>query len=418
MSRTLGDRILPPRTFWILFTIFVLPIVIKFNWPNARDSAVYADAFSILISGENPYEGRTFRAGLFGSSLFALISALVPQFMEATVFIILGISGLVFFIKTIFSIKYRNLDLFALVVIVWSSANRESLNTIQITGVLLALISISIFSIDKFYVNHNKSFLFVGSITAAIAIDLKPHLVLPSLILILFARRCYEFAGVTSAIWLLAHLVIDLFSGRSWTLVWFEILSGLASSSPGTTKSDFIGFWSIISTLFGNSSFLSVFPYMLILVVLIFSIRIQFKDNAEIVVVGFSISLFTTYTHYYDYVPIIAICVITLLDKASGSLHYGFLGIIVVSQNIESTEGLSLVLAVLVVFFALNVNLEDYASLFVEVRRLLGGLTGFLILHWFFNYFTGNGFNQSSISAFCILLLCWIVFIRTRNTIR
>ena len=198
MSRTLGDRILPPRAFWILFTIFVLPIVIKFNWPNARDSAVYADAFSILISGGNPYEGRTFRAGLFGSSLFALISALVPQFMEATVFIILGISGLVFFINTIFSIKYRNLDLFALVVIVWSSANRESLNTIQITGVLLALISISIFSIDKFYVNHNKSFLFVGSMTAAIAIDLKPHLVLPSLILILFARRCYDFAGVTS----------------------------------------------------------------------------------------------------------------------------------------------------------------------------------------------------------------------------
>ena len=146
MPRTLGSKNVSPLAFWIFFAIFVLPLVIKFNWSNARDSAVYANALSMLISGENPYEGRTFRAGLFGSSLFFLISRLTPDFMEAAVFMILGISGLVLFISTISSIKYRMYDLFALVVIVWSSTNRESLNTIQITGLLLALISISIFS--------------------------------------------------------------------------------------------------------------------------------------------------------------------------------------------------------------------------------------------------------------------------------
>lgn len=415
MARTVGNRSLSPLTFWLLVTIFILPIVIKFNWPNARDSAVYVDAFSILINGGNPYEGGTFRAGLFGSSLFFSISALVPQSIEAIVFIILGICGLVFFITTIFRVNYRMFDLFAIVVIVWSSANRESLNNIQITGILLALTSISIISIEKLCVNHNKSFLFVGSIAAAIAIDLKPHLVLPCLTLFLFARRCFKFAGVTSIIWLLSHLIIDLFSGKSWTLVWFEVLSGLALPSPGTTRKDFIGFWSIISTFLGESYFLSVVPYVLILILLIFSIRIQFKGKAEIVVVGFSISLFTTYTHYYDYIPIIAICVMTLMGKASRSIHYGFLGIIMLSQNIKSVEGLYLVSLVLVIFFVLNLNLGDYSSLFIEVRKLLGGLTLFLVLHLVFNYFSKIDYDQSAVSAFCILLLCWIVFIRTWN---
>jgi hypothetical protein len=415
MPRTLGSKNVSPLAFWIFFAIFVLPLVIKFNWSNARDSAVYANALSMLISGENPYEGRTFRAGLFGSSLFFLISRLTPDFMEAAVFIILGISGLVLFISTISSIKYRMYDLFALVVIVWSSTNRESLNTIQITGLLLALTSISIFSINKFYVDQNKAFLFVGSIAAAIAIDLKPHLVLPSLILVLIARRCYKFLGVTSLIWLLAHLVIDLLSGRSWTLVWLKLLLGLASSSPGTTRSDLIGFWSIVSTIFGDNHLLNIFPYVIILIVLALSLRMRFIGNEKIMILGFSLSLFTTYTHYYDYVPIIAICVMTLLNRASDFLHYCFLGIIMLSQNVESAEGLFLALGVLVAFLTLNFDLEDYVSLFIEGRKLLCGVVAFLILHWLIDYFTEKGFNESSISAFCVLMLCWVVFIRNQN---
>jgi hypothetical protein len=306
-------------------------------------------------------------------------------------------------------------DLFALVVIVWSSTNRESLNTIQITGLLLALISISIFSINKFYVDQNKAFLFVGSIAAAIAIDLKPHLVLPSLILVLIARRCYKFLGVTSLIWLLAHLVIDLLSGRSWTLVWLKLLLGLASSSPGTARSDLIGFWSIVSTIFGDNHLLNIFPYVIILIVLALSLRMRFIGNEKIMILGFSLSLFTTYTHYYDYVPIIAICVMTLLNRASDFLHYCFLGIIMLSQNVESAEGLFLALGVLVAFLTLNFDLEDYVSLFIEGRKLLCGVVAFLILHWLIDYFTEKGFNESSISAFCVLMLCWVVFIRNQN---
>lgn len=402
--------------FWTLLALGVVPLLLMFNWPNARDSAVYANAFSDLINGDNPYSGEVFRSGLLGSLPFYLVSLVFPQSIEGLVFLILGILGTLYFARLFIGRENRISDLFVLLIVLWSSSSREGLNTIQITGILLALNTVVIHAAKQNEpVKFSTTKIFFGSLAAAISIDLKPHLVIPLYILLLHRYRKWHLLSWSLTLWLTGHLIIDITFEKLWTLAWLESMISLASRPTTTNRGDFVNIWSLFATLFGDSSILKILPYLVVALLLLVILRKNIENIATLVFLGTSLSLLMTYTHYYDYVPIVALSMIQVLSARINAVHYCYLGLIMLSQNMNNVTGLVLVMGSMVGLMFMQLTNGPISSLFSEVRRVCAGFIGFIFLHFVMSQLEKLEFDKSAISATIVLGVSFMVFFFYRS---
>jgi hypothetical protein len=392
----------------------MIPMVLRFNWPTGRDSAVYANGFQDLLNGENPYSEGIFRSGLFGSIPFYLVARALPQSLEAAAFLSLGICGTALFLRYFTRRNNQISSLIILVVTIGSSANREALNNIQITGVILGLMILVTYSASELTKPNIKlGHLLLGSISMAIAIDLKPHLVLP-LFLMLFSYRRYWLIVLSAlSLWSLAHFLIDFISGKAWTLTWFRLMIDLATRPNTQDRSDFVNIWSIFSVLFGDSTILNLFPYLIIFSFIALCLIYKWTDINKIMFFAVFLSLLSTYSHYYDYVPLVALCINRIFNEKTNALHYGYLSFIMLSQNLGEISGLLIVMFTTLALVAVKSGINRVSSWRIEFMKLVLGLILFLAMHTVNNVLIGFGVQESSVSATLVLIISAIIIIRS-----
>jgi hypothetical protein len=394
----------------------ILPLIIHFNWPFARDAAAYVSGVQSLLAGNDPYESEIFRAGLFGSLLIFLIAIVSPAFLESVIFLSLNILGMVCFVRYFSNITYRKKDFYILILISWSSASREGLNTIQIAGIILGLISVVLSSLDKSPNDSRYSFNFyLGIFCAAILVDLKPHFVLPLLVIVCIKKKKFRFGSMVIAVLISGHSIIDLWAGKFLTLTWFQLMLSLANKPIDSERQDFTNLWSIAFAFFDLGNFAKVLPYIVIVILTLFTAFTSLISIEKSIFVGLTLPLLSTYTHYYDYLGLVIMCVVAVAKSNRTKDLIVITPLLLIAENWQNLQGIFLILMFFLYYFFFLSELKVLEHLTFLAKSFIMSIGFYISIHVGQDYLIEQKLNAMAVSATSTLLIAHFFYWRSKS---
>jgi hypothetical protein len=347
----------------LIFALVTIPLIMMHYWSHPRDMGAYIQGGIQILAGQDPYEDRVFRGGAFGAVMLALLFRGIPESLQAYIFLFLSLLGAWIFTRTF--INSTLLNLFLCVIVVWSSANRTNLDTIQLTGLLMGLISLIYLEINTEKVNSNLFSLFLISALSAILLDSKPHITLPFVILLGFWAKKFAFLFLTLSILLFGHIFVGFIFGfehfKNWLFLIFEIGQNQRFEQFDGAAHNYWQILTFLSSSFTNwTQLVPFFAYFSILGLSIISIR-KFTFLGVCTLSMLCIGI-TSYSHFYDFVPIVVIILILLKEKNFSGIEFGIVMFILLPQNWSDLPKLIIVLGIVVIYGVIRIH----ESLFYE----------------------------------------------------
>ncbi len=300
--------------------------------PGPRDVGVYINAALDVFSGDNPYQNSAARFGTFGSLPFIVLAPLsTPQVVAVTQ--ILGIIGFQFLIFTLSRIYSLQINWLIPIIPLFASS-RENLVTAQVTGILCGLIGISFILLLK---PKSPTNIFLSALLAALVIDLKPHLMIFFVAVVLIQIKRSYVLIFSLLIILSMHTIINLMHGEFLEASWLRTLSSIEESASLGNFTDSHTFWPTVAVLYNNTSAISIISTSLVIVVGFISIYFSKSNKSPYVcMAALFVPAFSIYFHLYDLVLIN--CLILAIINKSPLRNKEFLLGFFVSQSLQGTN--------------------------------------------------------------------------------
>jgi hypothetical protein len=340
----------------MLFLFASLPLIFLHQWSHARDAAAYIDGGTQIIEGENPYSDGVFRGGPFGAVFLSILFGKLPDFIQALLILALSVVGVWLYLRTF--VQRSITSLFVCMIVVWSSADRTSLDTIQLTGLIMGLLGFINLRSSQIKNHRNTFSLFFISLSTAILLDCKPHVVLPFLILITLQMRDFQLLKLSLALLVAGHIYVGSYFGFKHLENWVRLILRIGEDQK-FEKFDGAAhnYWQIV-TYFNQdlNNWWQAIPFMayasLLLVSMIFVRRLTLLGANALA--GACIGM-TSYTHFYDFVPLVAILFIVMTKGHASLFKFGISMFILLPQNWHSWGPLLGVFFTIMIFYLLQI---------------------------------------------------------------
>lgn len=340
----------------VFLVLTVLLISYYYRLGGTRDFGLYTRAGEAFLKGENAYETQFWRSGSFGASAVWVLFGLWPKLLLPFLYQIITYIGFWSFAKYLGLPKNKTYWAFGF--ILFLSPVREVVNNLQITGLVLGLMSLSLAPPPKFLASYHKSYLLVQATALAISLDLKPHSVAFVLFLLFIKgyKRLVILFGVLIAS--LGHAALDVINGEILEIAWMKGLSNLgnASGENGESTSP----WKLIDYLSDGEIETSILSLIAILLVLAYGVvRAKKLENLELIYLGLVASTLMTYMHYYDLAPLAVCVLVRLFSKPTNLISLATFMFLILPREISSAQNL-IVFVTLVLLF--NYTSSDCAQ--------------------------------------------------------
>lgn len=345
---------------------------------GTRDFGLYAKAGNAFINKENAYITQSWRSGSFGSVSIWLLSVGIPESIKVGFLQILSFSGFWFFGSYFFKEKQKSLWMMGFVLFL--SPVREVINTLQITGLVVGLLTVFLIHNEPDNWLWKKIFGIAQTVSLAIAVDLKPHS-LAFIVFLLFLKDYKRRELISSAIVLITcHAFIDIWNGRILERDWIAGLLNLGNASGQSGESTSI--WKLIDYVTHSkidTSTLSLISVFLILGLASFSIRNL--DIEEIIIVGLLASSLMTYMHYYDLAPLAIICLAFILELNLSVLGTSLIMFLILPREITQSLNIVTLFALVFIVIVLKSEIFQGRDKLRALIRLIISILVFLSLH-------------------------------------
>lgn len=250
---------------------------------------------------------------------------------------------------------------------------------------------------------------------AAIAIDLKPHFVGPALLIYFIRFKLLKIGLLVFSLIAISHFVIDVVFKTWFTLDWARLLLSLAGREVSPSRAEFVNVWSIFSSFTGDIRVLNFIPMILILGIFLVTLRIGIIGKLFMWAIGFALPLLSTFNHYYDYLPLVAICITSLFTRRVTTLSYFYLGISTLTLNLDNVYGLLLVVVFLGFLFIDSVAGAYSASWKSQMSCFLRGISLFILYHLILNQLENLGVEELAIGSTLILAASFLLLLRNKE---
>lgn len=331
---------------------------------SIRDVGGYITTGKRIIDQVNPYipDGELWggaRWGTFGTIPVALISEVIPRFLQVVVFQTLGLLGLFLFLATIF----RNIPrayLYAIfLLLIWSSSYREMLATNQIIGMVLGLVALGLNALFLYEGNKRHMIKFLGTLSFVIALDLKPHISGLMIVgLYLFFRKGLDFVWLVS-LYVVTHAAVNIYLGRIAELDWIEKVGTLSDRANRNELGDSVTFWPVIRKYINLENSFGIVSKITLLVLILLTFWFAYKRYwGSFVFLSFFAPAFSIYFHYYDAVPFVGLIFWAILTRQKSILTFVVLDLLIISKEASSLKNMVLVICIsfLVAIFSTSSN--------------------------------------------------------------
>lgn len=360
----------------IFLTFSVLLISFYYRAGGTRDFGLYTKAGEAFLNGENAYVTQLWRSGAFGASVLWLIFGIWPQVLLP--FLYQGVTFISFWFFAKFLGLPSNKIFWVFGFTLFLSPVREVINTLQITGLVLGLMTLSISSGPKFLSKFEKSYFVLQAIAMAVALDLKPHSIC-FVVILLFIKGIKRHVISTAVLIIgLGHTALDLLNGEILEKTWFNSLANLgnASGENGESTSP----WKLIGYLSGGKINTNLFSLGAIVVVVIIGVIYREKlDQKSLLYLGLTASTLLTYMHYYDLAPLAVCVLVRYFANPNSAFALATMMFLILPREVGSWP--NLVVFISLCFLLLSVTSEQVAFWQIKANHLSKAFLIFSIIH-------------------------------------
>lgn len=377
----------PKKYELLVFFAASLPLILMHHWSHARDAGAYVRGGMQIIDGVNPYFDEVFRGGPFGAVIMALTLGKVPGFWQAVLILIFNLAGIWFYVRTFITAK--TLNLFLCLLVIWSSSNRTNLDTIQLTGIILGVVALMVRQTEINPKGIRLVHLVLTAIISAVLLDSKPHIVLPFFILVCIWLRNKLLLTLTLVTLFVGHFVIGTMYGWVHIKNWLSLILKIGGDQK---FEQFQGaahnYWQIVTYLgFSTVGWSQIIPFVFYFVMLLISAlnANKFSLLGVNILAVLCISV-TSYSHFYDFVPMIAILLIILSRERFNAIESGIIAFIMIPQNWSSWPTLVALFAVLAIhaFLRVQESVESAnTSNSIRMKKIVYGVAGGILCYSF-----------------------------------
>lgn len=380
--------------------------------PGPRDVGVYINAALDVFSGANPYQNSAARFGTFGTLPFIALAPLsTPQVVAVTQ--ILGLIGFQFLIFTLGRIYSLPVNWLIPIIPLFASS-RENLVTAQVTGILCGLAGISFMLLLK---PKHLTNTFLSTLLAALVIDLKPHLMIFFVAVVLIQIKQSHVFLYSLLIIFFMHTMINILHGEFLEVSWFRTLNSIEESASFGNFTDSHTFWPIVAVFYNNTSSISIISMLLVIVIGFFSLLFAKSHKSPYVcMAALFVPAFSIYFHLYDLVLINSL-ILAIISKSSLRVQ-GFLLSFFVSQSLQGTN-VNSGLSFSIFFFSWLIFNMISAKNFTnwKTRYSLSGLLLSVTLNYMVSFFVPENLVHSvRISLILSYILLSLIYLSFRTS--
>lgn len=337
------------------FTLF-LGVVYHYRNEGVRDLGYYEEAGKLLASKGNPYEELAWRSGPTGTIFLHFVFGAFPNEAKIVLFQSVSVLGFILLIKP-FLKGLNSLQLnFLFAAVIASAPVRETLSAKQLTGLMAMTIALSITPILMRENLSRKQTIF-ASLMLAIALDLKPHILIPLLTMLIFYKSGLRLILLTATLWAFMQGALSLYVKKFLLLEWFNNIKDLGNSLGKEGES--VSLWKmlIIADISENLviSIASVFQ----IAILVFGLYLLKKQSIffAILLVLISQSL-GHYVHIYDFALVSTMMLGLITIKNLRYSHLLFLMFITVPLEYLKVSNIVLIVALSIFFCLVKSNMK------------------------------------------------------------
>ena len=384
---------------------------------SIRDVGGYVTTGKRIIDQVNPYipDGELWggaRWGTFGTIPVALISELIPRFLQVVVFQTLGLLGLYLFLATIFR-NIQRVNLYSIfLLLIWSSSYREMLATNQIIGMVLGLVALGINALFLYEGNKRHLIKFLGTLSFVIALDLKPHISGLFIVgLYIFLRRRLDFIWLIT-LYVVTHAAVNLYLGRIAEIDWIQKVSTLSDRANRNELGDSVTFWPVIRKYINLEGSFGIVSKLTLLILVLLTFWLAHKRYwGSFVFLSFFAPAFSIYFHYYDAVPFVALIFWAILSRKKSILTFVVLDLLIISKEASSLKNIALVICI-----SLLVAIFSTSSNSTRARNVIFSVIGFgawQIIYYANSKLNLNQYELQSLVVTEVLVLAALFFIQS-----
>jgi hypothetical protein len=331
--------------------IFLLGVIFYYRNEGVRDLGYYEEAGKVLASRGNPYGDLAWRSGPVGTIFIYFAFGAIPIEVKIFLFQFISIFGFILFIKPFLKgLNLLQLN-FLFSAVIASAPMRETISAKQLTGLTAMAIALSIIPVLK-RESISKKETFFASFILAIALDLKPHILIPLLAILIFYKFGLKLILMSTSLLAVMHVAISVYCKKFLLLEWLKNIKNLGNSLGKDGES--VSLWKIL--VFANiSENLVVYIALTFqIAILIFGLYLLKRQSIFYAILAVLISQsLSSYVHIYDFalVSTLMLCLITTLNVSYTNLLF----LMFITVPLEYLKAFNLILiVVLSIFFCLN----------------------------------------------------------------
>lgn len=301
--------------------------ILSIGTSELRNSKLLVDAGTDLINGKSPYTTPN-PYGSWPGLIFYLIDKVALFGTTAFLILLLNLAGYVFLIKFLFvQIELKNL-LNITIISMFTSPIRALFSNVQNTGLILgsALLGVYFYRLSKS--RFKFLFMVLSSFSFLFALELKPQVVLPFIVVFIVQARGYELLVIILIQLVLIRLMVNFWVGqvleiqqfRIWKVMRTDDLAIREQISIWKITDHFVNFqinWLLVSFI------LTIFLNGLLIIC---ALKSESKNLLRIALV---LPLLSGYMQYYSLLPLLAIIIFQVINNNLYRQHGFMFGLII-----------------------------------------------------------------------------------------
>lgn len=369
-----------------MFLIAQSIFLVEYYAYNRRpDIYHYIDNAELLLQGSNPYMDGTARWGTFGPLIFIPFSRFLNEMQISQLTILASVFSIILFLKFILEVP-RNFLPTATLVLLCLSPIRELFALGQLNAICIGLISLAV-GLNKIKVlNQKLSFpiKLIICLLCAIAIDIKPHVIILPALAIFFRFLGKKLFIGTLSILALSHTLIDITTQRFLELDWFWSLYRQANGFSKSESKNILGLLANSGSKYQTLTTLGSVGLILFILMWLYRKRHDLSFESLLILVSLC-SFGLPYFHFYDLLIAVLVFVTkSILEVKELNLPFWtILFLLTIPQELGRGFNAFIIFIIISLVFLLHKNLgfrwnrKSYNHLFCALL-LYVGVVGFL----------------------------------------
>ena len=293
--------------------IFFEIAVLSLKEDQLRNSELLVNAGENLLQRESPYSTPN-PYGPLPSAFYRLINLVTHSGDNPSIFILLNLVGCILLIRFLFPNLDRKNFLLLISTLFITSPIRALTTNVQHFGIVVGASILAIISYQNFEQVKQKVFFWMAAFLFLFSLEFKPQNVGPLVLIFVVHKRAWRLVFTILGLSILTRLFFDFWTSRNLEVEQIRIWKIMRTDDLALKEQ--ISPWKVLTYFTNHSVDWFKLSFFFTLAITFLACKIALKAGTRsAAILGIFIPLTSSYLHYYDVIPVVAVLIYFLLNQ-------------------------------------------------------------------------------------------------------